>query len=504
MNLNGCILSLIVFAPLAGALLVLLLPSRKDSKLVHMVTLGITLVLFLMTLHLPAHYVYGGNGFQFEQNTPWIASPAIRFHLGVDGLSMWLMVLTGLLAPLGVIASWKAPAERARYFFSLYLVQQTAIFGVFAALDLFLYYGFWELSLVPMALLISGFARSSNGTRAAVRFFLYAFIPSALLLVAMIWLYAKTGSFDYATLHQLAASHAIAAAPCALLLASLAFLLAFAVKVPIFPLHGWLADAVDEAPTAVVIVLAGKLGLYSILRFMLGIFPDQARIVAPYVVALAVISILYGALLAMAQTNFRRLAAFSIVSHLGFVMLAIFSFTQTATSGAIYQVLSHSVTDAAFFILLGLLFERYGTNEISRYGGLAIKSPWFATLFVITALSLIGLPMLNGFVGEFLILAGSFSVHPAWTSAAALGVILGAVYVLRLVQRVFYGELNETLPAAPDLLLREQLALWPVAVLMLAMGVASPVWMRAINEYTQAAATHFTPIAMNVLAGGVR
>jgi NADH-quinone oxidoreductase subunit M len=162
------------------------------------------------------------------------------------------------------------------------------------------------------------------------------------------------------------------------------------------------------------------------------------------------------------------------------------------------------VTDAAFFILLGLLFERYGTNEISRYGGLAIKSPWFATLFVITALSLIGLPMLNGFVGEFLILAGSFSVHPAWTSAAVLGVILGAVYVLRLVQRVFYGELNETLPAAPDLLLREQLALWPVAVLMLAMGVASPVWMRAINEYTQAAATHFTPIAMNVLAGGMR
>jgi NADH-quinone oxidoreductase subunit M len=500
-NIDASILSLLVFAPLAGALLILLLPSR--GKLLHYATLAISLILFLFTLHLPAHYTYGTTGFQFEVNLPWITNPAIRYHLGVDGLSMWLVVLTGLLAPLGVIASWRVPAERAKLFFSLFLVQQTAIFGVFVTLDLFLYYGFWELSLIPMALLISSYGRTSNAPRAAIRFFLYAFIPSALLLVAIIWLYAVAGSFDYTTLHQLAVTHGITATPCALLIASLAFLFAFAVKVPIFPLHGWLADAIDEGPTAVVMVLAGKLGLYSLLRFSLGIFPDQSRAVAPVVIALAVISILYGALLALAQTNFRRLAAYSIVSHLGFVVLGIYSFSLLGTSGAIFQVLSHSVSDAAFFILLGLLYERYSTNEISSYGGLATRVPWFTTLFVITALSLIGLPMLNGFVGEFLILAGSFTAHPAWTSVAALGVILGAVYILRLVQKIFYGELNLSLPAAPDLNLREQLALWPVAVLMLAMGLASPFWMNAINEFTIAAATHITNIGL-VITGGIR
>jgi NADH-quinone oxidoreductase subunit M len=489
MTLNASILSLLVFAPLVGALLILLLPSR--GKLIHQAALLISLALFLLTLHLPAHYVYGISGFQFEENVSWIANPAIHYHLGVDGLSMWLVVLTGLLAPLGVIASWKAPADRAKIFFSLFLVQQTAIFGVFVSLDLFLYYGFWELTLIPMALLISGFGRSANASRAAIRFFIYAFVPSALLLVAIIWLYAKTNTFDYAALHQLAATHAIVANSSALLLASLAFLVAFAVKVPIFPLHGWLADAIDEGPTAVVMVLAGKLGLYSILRFSLGIFPDQSRTIAPIVIALAVISILYGAMLALAQTNVRRLAAYSIVSHLGFIVLGIFSFTLICTSGAIYQILSHSVSDSAFFILLGLLYERYASNEISRFGGLATKVPWFATLFLITTLSLIGLPMLNGFVGEFLILVGAFGVHPAWTSAAAVGIILGAVYMLWLVQRVFYGELNPALPSAPDLNAREQLALWPLAVLMLTMGLASPFWMQSINY----AAAQITSIA---------
>ena len=287
--IDQSILTLILLVPLAGAILVVLLPDRW--KLPNWIALLTTLFSFLLALHLPAHFVSGQGGFQFEINQPWIESPAIFYHVGVDGLSLWLVVLVGLLAPVGVIASWNAIKERRKIFYALFLVQQTAMVGVFISLDLMLYYGFWELSLVPMAVLIAMYGRK-DGPKAALKFFLFTFIPSAPLLVAILWIYARTGSFDFVTLQVLLAHGNFPAA--AMFWIALAFLFAFAVKVPLFPLHGWLADSFSEAPVALAMVIAGKLGLYSMLRFHIGLFPAQARAAAPYLIALAVIGVLYG------------------------------------------------------------------------------------------------------------------------------------------------------------------------------------------------------------------
>jgi NADH-quinone oxidoreductase subunit M len=495
MNFDPIILTLIILTPLVGAVLLAILPEDAhavDGSKRHAAgALIVTLLTLLLTLHLPAHFDYHAapHSFQFERNLPWIANPAIRYHLGVDGLSMWLIVLAGFLAPLGVLASWNSIKSRTKLFFVLFLLQQVAMLGIFVALDLFLYYGFWELSLVPMTLLIATFGRTENRRRAAIKFFLYAFIPSAILLVGILWLYSRTGTFDLPTLQALAARHSIDATPEALLLCSLAFLVAFAVKVPIFPLHGWLQDAVSEAPTAAVMVLAGKLGLYSILRFSFGIFPDQSRHVAPLLIALGAIGIAYGSLIALIKTDLKKLAAFSTLSHVSFVVLGIFTFTILGLDGGVFQILNESLIGAAFFILLGLLYERYGTYEMRDYGGLATRHPWMVTMFVITALAGAGLPILNGFVGEFLILSGSMQSvmahHILWTVIGTTGVIFGASYLLWMIQRIFYGSLG----ARPDevsgwdLCAREHLELWPLAALFLIMGVASPLWMRAIDTY---------------------
>jgi NADH-quinone oxidoreductase subunit M len=506
MNLDHIILTLIVFAPLAGALLLALLPDRGNTM--QWVALAVTLFTFACTLHLPAHFDYAAQpllstnepgSFQFEQDTPWITSPAIRYHLGVDGLSMWLIVLTGFLAPLGVLISWRAIASRKKLFYILFLLQQVAMMGIFVSLNLFLYYAFWEMSLVPITLLIAVFSRTSNGRKAAIKYFLYAFIPSALLLVAMIWLYVQTGTFELPTLAQLAAQHGISPNLAALGLASVAFLLAFAVKVPIFPLHGWLSDAVFEAPTAAVMVLAGKTGLYSILRFSFAIFPAESHRIAPLLIALGAIGVVYGALLAMVQNDLKRFAANATLGHLSIITLGIFTFTIAGLDGGIYQILSESLAGAALFMLLGLLYERYGTYDMRQLGGLAAKLPWVVTMFVITALSAIGLPMLAGFVGEFLILSGSMQSGVAhyrfWTALATSGVIFSAAYMLSMIQRVFYCDLGprSASVSARDLDAREHIALWPMVTLFLAMGVASPLWMQAIDTYGAPTASPLAP-----------
>jgi len=506
--IDHCILTLIVLTPLAGALLLALLPDR--GKTMQWAALAVTLLTFAFTLHLPAHYAYqqvtiyvgphaaefnrsmhatpiSVGSFQFEQNLPWITAPAIHYHVGVDGISIWLVVLTGLLAPLGVLISWRVIDTRKKLFYTLFLLQHVAMLGIFVALDLFLYYAFWELSLVPMTLLIATFGRTESRRRAAIRYFLYAFIPSALLLVAILWLYAQTGTFDLPTLTALAAQHAISANSAALWLASLAFLFAFAVKVPVFPLHGWLVDAVTEAPTAAVMVLAGKTALYSILRFSFAIFPAESRRIAPLVIALTAIGIVYGALLALVQRDLKKLAAYSTLSALSFIVLGFFTFTISGLNGGTFQILNESLAGAAFFMLLGLLYERYGTNDIRQFGGLAAQLPWIATFFVITALAIVGLPMLSGFVGEFLILSGSMQAplahHHLWTALATAGVVLSAAYMLTMIQRVFYADLGpKPQQVAPrDLDAREHLALWPLAILFLVMGLVSPVWTKAID-----------------------
>jgi NADH-quinone oxidoreductase subunit M len=500
--INNSILTLILLLPLAGAVLVALVPDR--FKLPNWIALATTLVTFGLTLHLPAHFDSTQSGFQFVIDLPWIESPAIHYHVGVDGLSLWLVVLVGLLAPVGVVASWNAIRERRKLFFVLFLVQQTAMLGVFLSLDLMVYYGFWELSLVPMAILIAMYGRK-DGPKAALKFFLFTFIPSAPLLVAILWLYAKTGSFDFTMLQYNIASGILPAGP--LYWAALAFLFAFAVKVPVFPLHGWLADTFSEAPVALAMVVAGKLGLYSMLRFHIGLFPVQACAMAPLLVGLAVVGILYGACLALVQRDFWRLMAFAALSHLSLITLGIYGLTLTGWDGAIYQILNHGVVDGALFLLLGLLYDRYATSQINAYGGLAAKLPHTAMFFVIASLAMIGLPMLGSFVGEFLILLGTFTgVSRGWAIAATLGVILGAAYMLWLVQRLFFGpESAMTSSMPPDDLHAGQLAvLWPLAALMLVMGVAPMLWLPTIEKGAHPPPVHVQTINLSSQGEGQR
>jgi len=479
--LTSSILTITTFVPIAGAVVVALLPRK--GRIIQWWTLLVALATFGLTLHLPAHFVYGRQGFQFEENCSWISHPAIRYHLGVDGLSMWLVVLTGFLSVIGVLASWNAIERRTKEFYLLFLIQQTAIIGVFVALDMFLYYGFWELSLVPMAILIAMFG-SERGPKTALKFFSYTFIPSALFLVAILWMYSQTGTFDFVEMQRALTANASLFSPQALWWVALAFLVAFAVKVPVFPLHGWLSDTIYEAPVAMAMVVAGKLGLYSIIRFVLGLFPAQARIFAPLMIGLAVIGILYGACVALAQTDVRRLVSYAMLSALSFATLGIFCFSLSGLDGAVYQTINEGVSGGAILILVGFLHERYGTYEMKQYGGLAARLPNMATFYVITALSLAGLPILNGFVGEFLVLSGSFAQHWRWTFFATMGVILGAAYLLWMIQRIFYGPQSSMVidRPAPDILAREYFALIPIVILMLTMGVFSPYWMRAIND----------------------
>jgi len=476
---DSIILTLILLVPLGGAILVVLAPDR--AKLPNWIALITSLVTFAFTLHLPTHFISGQPAFQFEVNSVWIANPAIFYHVGVDGLSMWLVVLTGLLAPVGVLASWNAIHTRRKLFYSLFLVQQTAIVGVFISLDLMLYYGFWELSLVPMAILIAMYGRK-DGPKAALKFFLFTFIPSAPLLVAILWIYSRTGTFDFTVL-QVILTHGTLP-PGAMFWCALAFLFAFAVKVPIFPFHGWLSDTFAEAPVAMAMVVAGKMGLYSLLRFHVGLFPAQSRVIAPLMIALAVVGILYGACLALAQQNFFRLLAFGAVSHFSVITLAIYGLTLMGWSGAVYQILILGVVEGAMFVLLGALDSRYGTAEIAAYRGMAARLPRTATYFVIAALTMIGLPLLGGFIGEFIILSTTFTqVSHGWAVAATVVVILSASYMLWLVQRLFYGP-ESTLAAmpAPDLRFGELVALTPLALLMLVMGVAPMLWLNSIQS----------------------
>lgn len=499
--IDHSILSVILLTPLVGAVVLALLPDK--GKTMQWGALFVTLLTFLFTLHLPFWYHNGAapGTFQFVQDTPWINAPAIRYHVGVDAMGMWLVVLTGFLAPLGVLASWKTIDSRKKTFYVLFLLQQVAMLGMFVALDLIVYYAFWEMTLVPMTILIATFGRTKDRRKAAIKYFVYAFIPSALLLVGMLWLYFKTGTVQLPDLAKLAATHSISGNAPALWLCSLAFLVAFAVKVPIFPLHGWLKDAISEAPTAVVMVLAGKTGLYSILRFSFAIFPEQSHRVAPLMIALGAIGIVYGSLIAVTRKDMKELAAYSTLGHLSYVTLGIFTFTIAGLDGGIYQILNHGVSGAALFLLLGFLYERYGTYDMRDLGGLAAQLPWMVTLYVITTLSLVGLPMLNSFVGEFLILSGSMQAsnphHVLWTVLATTGVILSAAYMLMMIQRVFYGGLGIVSEAtAPrDLNAREHVSLWPVVALMLLMGVASPYWMKTLDVNSVSMATVPSPTA---------
>jgi NADH-quinone oxidoreductase subunit M len=498
--LNPYIVSLVTFAPLGGAVLLTLLPRRDRD--IRVIAFLVSLITFGLSIHLPVYFRRGLSGFQFEIDKQWIASPNIHYHMAVDGISMWLVVLTTFLTPLCVLISWKSVHDRVKEFFILLLVLETALIGVFTSLDLFLFYFFWEATLIPMALLIGVFGHERK-VYASVKFFMYTMIASVFMLAAILWLYAHTGSFDFVVIRDQIARGAVPNFSAAAQWLFLGFFLAFAVKVPLFPFHTWLPDAHVEAPTAGSVLLAGvllKMGTYGMLRFNLGLFPEQARRNAPWIMTLALIGIIYGALVAMVQPNMKKLIAYSSVSHLGFVVLGIFSFTQSGLNGAMFVMLAHGISTGGLFMLAGILHERRHTYEISEFGGLASITPVYAASYLFMVLASVGLPLLNGFVGEFLVLNGAFQAKPIYGILGATGVIWSACYLLWMFQRVFYGKVtNPVNSSMRDMLGLEKAAVWPCAVAALVMGVAPILWLAAIDPAVQGALAPFAQVVSKVV-----
>jgi NADH-quinone oxidoreductase subunit M len=472
---GGHLLSVLIFFPAVGALALLLLRG-DDHKYIRILALIVSVVEFLFSLLLLRGVPSGVPGYHLEEMAKWINDPPINYHLGVDGISMFLVLLTTFLTPISILASWQSIGRRVKEFFVMLLMLEIGVVGVFLALDLFLFFLFWEVMLIPMALLI-GIWGHERRVYAAVKFVLYTMAGSILMLVGIVWLYNATGTFDLPAIQQRLASGGLILEPGTEMLLFLAFFAAFAIKVPLFPLHTWLPDAHVEAPTAGSVMLAGvllKMGTYGMIRFCLPLFPQASHRAAAWVAALAIIGIIYGALVAMAQPNLKKLVAYSSVSHLGFVVLGIFAFQNISMQGAVYQMLAHGISTGALFLLVGMLYDRRHTFEISEYGGLSTPMPKLAAFFLFVALSSLGLPMLNGFVGEYLILLGTYQRHGGWASWAALGVILSACYLLWSYQRVFFGDItHERNRTLPDASAREKGILVTMAVVTLWMGIGS-------------------------------
>lgn len=481
------LLTILLLLPVAGTLALVLysfVSSRREEHY-RWIAFITTLATFVASLLLLTR-IGGGGEFTFEVNVTWIGFIGSRYHVAVDGISLWLVLLTTLLMPISVLSSWTAVRKRQLSYYAFLLILESALIGVFVSLDLLLFYLFFEASLIPMFFLI-GVWGGERRIYAAVKFFIYTAVGSLLMLVGIIAIYFLYHTFDYPTLLQ-----AISAKPLAEFGGRvefwlfLAFALAFCIKVPLFPFHTWLPDAHTEAPTAGSVILAGvllKMGTYGLLRFNLALFPNASRDWAMVIMVLAVIGIIYGALVAMVQPDFKRLVAYSSVSHMGFVVLGLFSFTELGMQGALYQMLNHGVSTGALFLFVGFIYERRHTRLISEFGGLAKPMPWFSTLFVFASLSSIGLPFLNGFVGEFLILIGTWTsravTHP-WivTMLAATGVIWAAVYMLWMLQRVLFGKItNEENASLLDLNKRELGLIFPLLLLMLFMGVYPRVFL---------------------------
>ncbi len=494
------LLTVVTFVPLAGALFAVLLPRDEPGQhralalAVSLITLGLSLFLWF-----GFDAAAGAAEFQFEEQRAWMPSLGIGYHVGLDGVALLLVMLTTLLVPVVVLSTWKAVEDRVKEFMIAILVLETAMIGTFAALDLVLFYVFWELMLIPMYLLI-GIWGSQNRLYATVKFFVYTFAASVLMLLAILFVsFNDGGTFDYV---QARAALNVTTAQGRWLF--LAFALAFAVKVPMFPLHTWLPDAHTEAPTAGSVILAGvllKMGTFGFFRYAMPLFPEAALYFRPHLATLATVGIVYGALMCFVQTDMKRLVAYSSVSHLGFVMLGLMAISAEGLTGSVYQMLNHGVSTGGLFLLVGMLYERRHTRLLSEYGGVAKQMPWLATAFVVVTLSSIGLPGTNGFVGEFLILSGTFLSRlpngQVLTVVASTGVILGAVYMLVLVEKVFYGPIRkEENRHLPDLSLREGLVIAPVIVFIVVMGLmpapflapAKPAVDRLVQRFQQAEA----------------
>ncbi len=491
------LLTILILLPVVGAVAAIgySFSSNRREEYYKWIALVTTLVTFALSLLLIQGSGVGTAQFTFEENVSWIGTINARYHIGVDGISLWLVLLTTLLTPIALLSSWTAIKKRVLSYYVFLLIMESAMIGVFVSLDLLLFYLFFEASLVPMFFLI-GIWGGERRIYAAIKFFIYTAVGSLLMLVGIIVLYYLYHSFDYTVLLRTINEEGLGRAGFWLFLS---FAFAFSIKVPLFPFHTWLPDAHTEAPTAGSVILAGvllKMGTYGLLRFNLGLFPNAAKSYAWLFITLAVIGIIYGALVAMVQPDVKRLVAYSSVSHMGFVVLGLFSFTDLGIQGALYQMLNHGVSTGALFLFVGFIYERRHTRLINEFGGLATPMPWFSTLFVIASLSSIGLPFLNGFVGEFLIMIGMWTSHGVinhpWyvTMLAATGVIWAAVYMLWMLQRVVFGKLtNAENKDLTDLNLRELGLIAPLMLLMLFMGVYPRVFLDRSQASVEAVRT---------------
>ena len=477
------LLTLVTFLPTVGALLLLFVPSSKVA-LVRGFAFGVTILTFLASLPLFTMFHFGQRGMQFVEKAPWVPNLGIQYYLGVDGVSALLILMTTLLSAVAVLSSFTAITDKVKPYMALLLVLETGMIGVFAALDLVLFYMFWEVVLIPMYLLI-GVWGGQRRVYAAVKFILYTVVGSLLMLVGILYLYfAYHAAFGEYTFDLIRLYDTPLARSAQLWLFG-AFALAFAIKVPMFPFHTWLPDAHVEAPTAGSVILAGvllKMGTYGFFRFAMPLFPEGALAFTPWLIALSVIGIIYGALVAMVQTDVKKLVAYSSVSHLGFVMLGLFALNMQGVQGSVLQMINHGLSTGALFLAVGILYERRHTREIKEFGGITEIMPWFAALFLIVTLSSLGLPGLNGFVGEFLILLGAFRMNPWIAGVSATGVILGAVYLLWMFQRVMFGPVtNEKNRGLKDLTRREFWVLAPVIVFIIWIGVYPNTFLRFLD-----------------------
>ena len=485
-------LSLIIFLPLVGGIIILF-TSKTNETLLKGIALGASLASFVLSLFMTALFKIGG-GFQFLELGNWIPSLGIHYHLGVDGLSLPLIVLTALLSLLSVAYSWRIELRLKEYLF-LFLLLETGMLGVFAALDFFLFYIFWEITLVPMYFLI-GIWGGPRREYAAIKFFLYTLVGSLAMLLAILVMYfnAQPHTFNMLTLIE---QQPLAAKPVLAALAFWGFFLSFAIKVPMWPFHTWLPDAHVEAPTAGSVILAGvllKMGTYGFVRVSLPMLPEAFRIYAPAVAVLALLGIVYGALVAMAQTDLKKLVAYSSVNHMGYVMLGVASAAAaagipekavaaaTALNGAVFEMVAHGVITGALFLIVGVLYDfRAHTRGVDEFGGLGARLPMYTGITMVAMLASLGLPGLMGFVAEFFIFVGSFGIFPYLTVVAVTGVIFTAAMFLWTIQRIFLGPFNERWAALPDMDTREKISLMPLAVLMVIFGLYPRPLLDVIN-----------------------
>jgi NADH-quinone oxidoreductase subunit M len=483
------LLTLITFFPMVGIVILLFLDKEKKET-IRRVTLGVALLEFLFSLPLFFRFRLDTAAMQFIEKVPWIPEYGISYYLGIDGISLFLVLLTTFLTFVSVLACWNDIQDKVKEFMICILFLETGMIGVFVSLDLFLFYVFWEVMLIPMYLLIGVWGNPKRRIYAAVKFFIYTMVGSVLMLVAILVLYFHNGAvtgkytFDLLQLYNLQVARDIQ------VWLFLAFGLAFAIKVPMFPFHTWLPDAHTEAPTVGSVLLAAvllKMGTYGFLRFSIPLFPQASFQLIPLVSVLALIGIVYGALVCLVQKDLKRLIAFSSVSHLGFVMLGLFAFNIQGIEGGILQMLNHGFSTGALFLLVGMIYERRHTRMIEDFGGLWKQMPIFASFFMVVTLSSIGLPGLNGFVGEFLILVGTFKANGAYAVVAATGIILAAAYMLWMYQRVMFGELTKPENRAlKDLSGREIFVLSCVTLFIFWIGVYPQTFLSRMEPTVKA------------------